>query len=127
MQKEKEKTKSNKFTETIETSITKLSQIMDTNVIIGKPLKIDDDVIIPISKITSFSLSGGGEYGKTNFFKRNDELPYSLGNSSIVNVKPCGFIVKDKNSSYKLISMEQTSYEKIAQKISDLIKDINEN
>lgn len=123
---QRENQKENKFTKTIESSITKLSQIMDTNVIIGKPLKIDDEVIIPISKITSFCLSGGGEYGKTNFFKRNDELPYSLGNGSIVNVKPCGFIIKDKFSSYKLISMEQTSYEKILQKVSDLLKDLND-
>ena len=124
MQKEKNMQK-NKFTNTIEASITKLSEMMDTNVIVGKPIILDgEDVIIPISKITSFSLSGGGEYGKTNFFKRNDELPYSLGNGSIVNVKPCGFIIKEKNSCYKYVSAEQSSYEKIFQKFSDVFKEI---
>ena len=123
MEKEKQ---NNKFTNTIETSIKKLSELMDTNVIVGKPIFLDtSDVIIPISKITSFSLSGGGEYGKTNFFKKNDELPYSLGNSSIVNVKPCGFIIKEKNSTFKYVSTEQTSYEKLLQKFSEVFKDIS--
>lgn len=125
MQKEKQ---NNKFTEAIEKSINKINEVIDTNMIIGTPINLSsNEIIIPISKITTFCLSGGGEYGKTNFFKRNDELPYTLGNGSIVNVKPCGFIVKDSNSTFKYISTEQTSYEKILQKINDVIKELNEN
>ncbi len=123
MEKQKN-SQNNKFKDAIQTSINKLAEVMDTNVIVGNPIQIENGVIIPISKITSFCLSGGGEYGKTNIFKKNDDLPYTLGNGSVVNVKPCGFIIKENNLPYRFLSIEQSSYEKILQKVSDVLKEI---
>ena len=53
MEKQKN-SQNNKFKDAIQTSINKLAEVMDTNVIVGNPIQIENGVIIPISKITSF-------------------------------------------------------------------------
>lgn len=117
-----------KFNKTIESSIKKLREIIDADIIIGNSITFSDEsTIIPISKVSFLSLAGGGEYGKTNIFAKNQELPYSAGNGTIVNVKPCGFIIKKANGDFTYISTEQSTYEKIFNKATDIIKEMNEN
>ena len=65
-------------------------------------------------------LSGGGEYGRVNVFKKGSDLPYSAGNGAIVSVKPCGFLVKNKGD-YRIISVADGAYEKLLDKASDFI------
>ncbi|MBO7345140.1 MAG: sporulation protein YtfJ [Clostridia bacterium] len=114
-------TENNKINKAIETALKNVSALVDANTVIGKPLKTNEgDYIIPVSKITVGVLSGGGEYGKVNIFKKGSDLPYSAGNGAIVSVKPCGFLVKD-NGSYRLISVADGAYEKLLDKASDFI------
>ena len=115
----------NKINKTIETTLKNISNLIDTNTVIGKPIKIDDgELIFPISKVTIGVLSGGGEYGKINIFSKNNELPFSAGNGAIVSVKPNGFFIKN-GKKYSIISIPNSPYEKLIEKTSDLITKLN--
>ncbi len=118
------KIENNKINKTIETSLKNVSNLVDVNMVIGKPIKTDDGAIfIPISKVTVGVLSGGGEYGKVNIFKKGSDLPYSAGNGTIVSVKPCGFLYKD-DKNYKILTVADNAYEKLIDKASDFISEL---
>ena len=121
------KIENNRINKAIETALKNVSNLVDANTVIGKPLKTNEgDYIIPVSKITVGILSGGGEYGKVNLFKKGSDLPYSAGNGAIVSVKPCGFLLKD-NGSYRVISVADSAYEKLLDKTSDFIVGLKDN
>lgn len=116
----------NRINDVIESTIKNLSNLVDVNTVIGSPIQTDNDgLIIPISKVTIGVLAGGGEYGKLSIFNKASDLPYSAGNGAIVNVKPCGFLVKE-NSKYKLLSVSDTAYDKLFDKVSDFIVELND-
>lgn len=121
MQSNKERAKINGA---IDTALKNLGAMVDVNTAIGKPIKDDEgNLIIPVSKVTFGVLSGGGEYGKINIFKKGSDLPYSAGNGAIVSMKPCGFLVKS-NNDYKLISFTEKGYDALLDKFADIISDI---
>lgn len=111
----------NKVNKSIETALSNLKAMLDVNMVIGSTVKLDNGYIIPVSKITMGVLCGGGEYGKVSIFGKNSDLPYSAGNGALISVKPCGFLVNDKISGFKLLSLSEEPFEKIIEKTSDLI------
>lgn len=118
--------KNNRINQTIETTLKNLSNIIDVNTVVGKPINTKDGVIIPVSKITVGLLAGGGEYGKVSIFKNNNDLPYSGGNGSIISIKPCGFLISDANG-YKMVGVLDTPYEKIIDKATDFFEKLNKD
>ncbi len=118
--------KSNRINQTIETTLKNISEIIDVNTAIGKPINTKDGVIIPISKITVGLIAGGGEYGKVSVFKGSNDLPFSGGNGSIISIKPCGFLTYDKNG-FKIVGVLDTPYEKIIDKATDFFEKLNKN
>ncbi|MBQ8426906.1 MAG: GerW family sporulation protein, partial [Clostridia bacterium] len=60
------------------------------------------------------------EYGKINIFKNSSDLPYSAGNGAIISIKPCGFLINE-NNNYKILSVLEKPYEKMFDKITDII------
>lgn len=120
------KIEDNKINKAIETSLKNVSNVVDVNMVVGKPIKTDDGgIFIPISKVTVGILAGGGEYGKINIFKKGADLPYSAGNGTIVSVKPCGFLYKE-GSSYKILTVAENAYEKLLEKASNFISELKE-
>lgn len=118
MQLEKEYDKINKV---VETTLKNITDMIDVNTVIGKPLKTDGgEYIIPVSKVTVCLLVGGGEYGKLSIFKKGSDLPYSAGNGAVISVKPCGFLIGKKND-YRILSVAENSYEKLLDKAADFI------
>lgn len=116
----------NRINNVIETTLKNLRNIIDVNTVIGQPIKSQDGTnIIPISKVTMAVLTGGGEYGKINLINKGSDLPYSAGNGAIISIKPCGFLI-DKGGDYKIISISESSYEKIIDKASDFIEKLND-
>ena len=114
----------NRISETMQTVIKNLSQIVDVNTVVGTPIKdVDGEYIIPVSKVTVGVLTGGGEYGKLSIFKKGEDLPFSAGNGAIVSIKPCAFLVKEQDK-YKLINVALNSYEKLVDKASDFIMEL---
>lgn len=110
----------------IESAFNNLKNMIDVNTVVGEPITIsENEKIVPISKVTLGVLVGGGEYGKINFFKKGEDLPYSAGNGAIISLKPCGFLVKDKQNNYKILSANGNNYESLLDKITNCIGEIN--
>ena len=117
----------NKINKIIETTLQNIGNLIDVNTVIGKPINSKDgSIIIPISKVSVGVLAGGGEYGKISLFNKNSDLPYSAGNGAVISVKPCGFLIKE-NENYKVLSIQQTSSEKLLDKASEFIEKLNNN
>ena len=121
------KKENNRIKDVINDSIEKLSSIIDVNTVIGTPVNIDDGVIIPVAKVTFCVLSGGGEYGKINVFKRSDELPFTAGHGSIISIKPSGFLLKNKGGDYKILSVSNNNLDGIIDKTTDFIKSMTKD
>lgn len=120
MQKKSE----NRINDVISNAMKTLNGLIDVNTVVGSPIKTDDGaVVIPVSKVTFGTLCGGGEYGKLNVFRKNDELPFSAGNGAIVSVNPCGFLIKEKNGEYKILAVSKNSYQAIFDKTAEIIKE----
>ena len=112
--------KENRINTVVETAMKNLNESLDVNTVIGKPIKDDDgSIIIPITKVMLGILTGGGEYGKKGIFSSSSDLPFSAGNGSIISLKPCAFLIKEKNEGYKLLNVSDNSIDAIFNKISD--------
>lgn len=118
------KNENNKINKSIETTLENLSSLIDVNMVVGSPIKTEnDDYIVPVSKVTLGVLVGGGEYGKTGIFSKSGELPYSAGNGTIISMKPCAFLVKE-GQSFKILSVSETPYEKLFEKATEFMAEL---
>ena len=93
---------------------------LDGNTVLGSPIYVGNDVIIPVSKITTFTLGGGGEYGEVKLFSKSSSHPFAGGSGALVNVSPAGFLIKSGNK-FDFIKSSPDIYDKIAEKAFDLI------
>ena len=116
--------KENRINQTLSAILKNITDNIDVNTIVGSSIKTEDGVIIPVAKVTLCLLTGGGEYGKIKIFSKNDELPFSAGNGSIISIKPCGFLVKNNNEDYKVLSVGTNNFDGILDKATDFLKDI---
>ena len=114
----------NRISQSIDSSLKNLRDIIDANAVIGKPVLFGDETIIPLSKITFFSLAGGGEYGKIGIFKKGEDLPFSAGNGAVVSMKPCAFLVKN-GGEFKILSVAENSYEKLLDKTTEILSTLS--
>ncbi len=118
--------KESKINGVLQETFKNLRELADVNTIIGQPyITPDGEQIFPISKIIIGVVCGGGEYGKMGIFTKNKDFPFSVGNGSIISVKPCGFLIKN-NCDYKIVSMGTEPFEKLIDKTSELIEKIKE-
>ena len=116
----------NRISETMQTVLKNLNDIIDVNTVVGAPIKDSNgEYIIPLSKVTVGVITGGGEYGKLGIFKKGEDLPFTAGNGAVVSIKPCAFLVKE-NEKYKLLSVSSNSYEKLIDKATDFIMELND-
>lgn len=125
--------RNDRINEIIESALKNMNGLIDVDTVIGSPIRNkDDDLIIPVSKVTFGLLTGGGEYGKINLFKTAKDLPHSGGNGTVVSVKPCGFLIKNSAGEYRVLSVGTGGvYENLLEKTADFIvnslgKDENE-
>ena len=73
-------------------------------------------------------LTGGGEYGKLNFFKKGEDLPFSAGNGSVISLKPSGFLIKNiSDTEYKLISVGNSTYDSLLEKVTEFLSNLTNN
>lgn len=115
----------NRINQVIETALKNINELIDVNTIIGKPFDVGNgDVIFPISKVTVGLISGGGEYGKVGLFKTENDLPYSVGNGSLISLKPCGFLIKNNYNNYSFIAVGNSKYDILIEKASEFIDKI---
>lgn len=114
----------NRILNIVENSLKNLQNIINVDTVIGSPITSDNgDVIIPVSKVSFGVITGGGEYGKVNFFKTAKDGPYSAGNGSVVSVKPCAFLIKS-GADYKVVSVGTNNYDALIDKVTDFFEKI---
>ena len=81
--------KKNPLNDLMNSTMEKVSQMVDTNTIVGEPISTPDGVtLIPISKVTFGFGSGGGDYGKSQP-KEN----FGGGSGAGVKIDPVAFLV----------------------------------
>ena len=81
--------KKSPLSDLMNSTMEKVSQMVDTNTIVGEPISTPDGVtLIPISKVTFGFGSGGGDYGKSQP-KEN----FGGGSGAGVKIDPVAFLV----------------------------------
>ena len=118
--------KNSRINRVVETTFKNLSSIVDVNTVVGTPFNDNDgNCIIPIARVTMGLPTGGGEYGKLNWFKKGEDLPFSAGNGSIISLKPCGFLIKTRDSEdYKILTMGNSTYDSILEKVTEFLSNL---
>ena len=83
--------KNNSLTELMEASMSKIRDMVDSNTIIGKPIKTDDGTtILPVSKVSFGFASAGTDFDGKN--AANKDL-FGGGSGAGVNIQPVAFLV----------------------------------
>ena len=96
----------NYIEEMIETSITKVKTLSESNTIVGDPIKSPNGtIIIPISKVSVGFVVGGGEY---NSQSKKSAYPLAGGSGGGASVTPVGFIVESDGQT-KFVDVENKS------------------
>lgn len=79
----------------VKDAIAGIQNVVDTNTIIGNPIKVDDEItLLPISKVTVGFIAGGGELNVVK--KRGNTFPFAGGSTSGFSVTPVGFVGIEK-------------------------------
>lgn len=112
----------NKIDSLISNAMKNISKYVNTNNVIGDAITVNEITIIPISKITTSFLIGGGEYGDTK--KAKKDYPYSGASGGIVSTTPLGFLVCDGENS-RLIAISNDFYDKLYNFVDGVCSKIN--
>ena len=89
------------ISELMETTMQKVREMIDANMIIGEPITtVDGITLIPISKLTFGFVGGGSDYSK----KQEPREAFGGGIGSGVNVIPVAFIVV-KGDSIRMLNV----------------------
>ncbi len=109
-----------KIDKMIENSVRQVTDLVDVNTIIGKPIKTPNGFhLIPISKVSMGFLSGGGEYGEVKTLK--DDHTFAGASGAVVNLKPCAFLVDD-GKECRLLRVSDDAVDELVGKASDLLQ-----
>ncbi len=81
--------------EIINSAMKNLKDIIDSNTIIGKTIKIDEVSLIPVSKVNVGFVAGGGESSSKT---KQKNLPFLGGSGAGFSVVPVGVITITKNN-----------------------------
>ncbi len=115
----------------MDTTMNSIKDMIDVNTIIGKPIEINNGVIIPLSKVTFGFASGGSEFNSEtidNYNRKDTEesieykLPFGGGSGAAVNISPIAFLVVQKDN-VKLLPID---YSSSVDKLLDYVPDIME-
>lgn len=82
-----------KLNQIIETSLSKIKTVADSNTVIGEPIHLNENVVVlPFSKVSVGFAAGGADYfGKQP--ESADKTQFAGGNGAGVSVTPLGFII----------------------------------
>lgn len=116
--------KNKKIDSLIDASVMTLNDLANVDTVIGKPIITASGFqIIPFSKVTMGSLSGGGEYGDVKVVKETDSMPFAGGSGSVVSMKPMGFIIDD-GKNCRLIRVTDQPVDSLIEKAGEIVQNI---
>jgi sporulation protein YtfJ len=105
----------------METTMSKIREMVDVNTIIGTPVKTDDGVtLIPVSKV-SFGFAGGGSDFTTKNQQAGKDNSFGGGSGAGVHITPVAFLIV-KGDSVRLLSV--TAPSNTVDKIIDTVPDV---
>lgn len=121
------------------TTLETIKNSIDANTIVGDPIKTDNTVVVPISKITIGFGIGGGEYSKGYDNKESDlsaeknDTNFAGGSAGAISIQPVAFVVVEDGVT-RLMSLDDnvnlvdnilTVTPRVIEKIQKLTKDKN--
>ena len=92
----------------MDTTLESIRTTIDAITIIGDPIKTENTVVVPISKVTIGFGIGGGEYSRCNTSKeKNDESDsnFAGGSAGAITVQPVAFVVVEEGET-RLMSLD---------------------
>lgn len=89
----------------METTLETIKNSIDSNTIVGNPIKAEESVIVPISKVTVGFGIGGGEYNKNCKANGNCDANFAGGSGGAITISPVAFVVVE-NGGTRLMSLE---------------------
>lgn len=111
----------------LETTMTKLREMVDANSVVGDPITtVDGMTIIPISKVAVGYGGGGSDYVSKNANKY--ENPFGGGAAAGVTVTPVAFMVI-KDGNVRLLSVAKpvsTTADRIVELVPELLDRLGE-
>ena len=107
----------NSVSELMETTMTKIREMVDSNSVIGEPITTPDGVtLIPVSRVSLGFGSGGGDYGKPG------QNNFGGGGGAGVKIDPVDFLViKDGTTRVMPVAVPPVS---TVDRIVDMAPDI---
>lgn len=113
---------SNKISEMLESTISKVREMVDANTVIGTPITTPDGVtVIPVSKISVGIGGGGSDYVSKNANKQDN--PFGGGTGGGVKVSPVAFLVI-KEGIVRVLPIPapaNTTADRIVEQVPDLL------
>ena len=107
--------------ELMETTMSKIREMVDVNTIVGSPIRTDDGItLIPVSKV-SFGFAGGG----SDITPKNQNAgaaPFGGGSGAGVNISPVAFLVI-KDGSVRLMNIQPPASNTV-DRVIDMAPDI---
>ncbi|MPM94987.1 putative spore protein YtfJ [bioreactor metagenome] len=98
-------TATNSIQSIMETTLETIKNSIDSNTIVGNPIKAEASVIVPISKVTVGFGIGGGEYNKNCEMETKFDTNFAGGSGGAITISPVAFVVVEKGET-RLISLE---------------------
>lgn len=108
----------------IGTTAFSVEEMSDVNTVIGKPIFTASGCqIIPFSKVTMGSLSGGGEYGDVKIVKETNSMPFAGGSGAVVSMKPMGFLIDDGKTCH-MMRVTDEPIDNLIEKVSEIVRSV---
>ncbi|MEW9077811.1 GerW family sporulation protein [Terrisporobacter glycolicus] len=98
-------TATNSIQSIMETTLETIKNSIDSNTIVGNPIKAEASVVVPISKVTVGFGIGGGEYNKNCKTETKCDTNFAGGSGGAITISPVAFVVVE-NGETRLISLE---------------------
>lgn len=124
----KEFNNSSSIEDLIKISLDRVKTLMETNTIVGEPIKVDENTsVIPISKASVGFVVGGGEYADKSNRRVANHFPMAGGSGCGMSVSPVGFVVISNNQVQFVDIENKTLYQTILNLVNTLMEKIKSN
>jgi sporulation protein YtfJ len=110
----------------METTMSKIREMVDVNTIVGQPIHTDGVTIIPISKVSFGFASGGSDFATKNQPAGKDNA-FGGGSGAGVNIIPVGFLII-RGDGVKMLPVAQppaNTADRVIELVPDLVEKVS--
>ena len=106
----------NQINDLLKDSIESIKSLVDTSIVIGSPIIIDNTQIIPISKVKYGFITGGSNQVNS---------PFIGGNAGTISMTPIALVIKN-NTDVKVLHLDSNTHiiEYLVDSTIDIIEEI---